>query len=117
MPEVLIVLDGFRIGIVPGGSFPGPLQVGPLDISDLRDEDDLLAFQLAFVDQVAGNAANQALAGTVQIIGGGVDHVDTGEQSVLQRFSVLLRAFVDAVAAESETTDGDPCRSEGGKAV
>ena len=104
VPDPVAVLDHLGEGPVLGLPAQGHLEVGALHVADLGDDDDLLAAQAVLPDEVGQHLADERLAPSVRVVGGGIDEVAPGEDGAAQRFAMLRCLVVDAVAAEADAT-------------
>src|SRR6185436_19357762 len=78
-------------------------QVVPLDIADLRDDDDFFAGQLTALDQFAQDRTNEALTVAIHIIGRRIDQIDAFSQGLPERVSMLGVSRVDPIGPEPQS--------------
>ena len=109
VPAIRLVVH--HLGKRAAGSLAllGQRHVLPLNVADLRDDDDPLARDPSSADRLADDLADQALAAPVGVVRGGVDEVHAARERLLEGAPVDRRPVVDAVAAESQPA----CRETG----
>src|ERR1043165_10202464 len=111
-PDSFPVFDHVRVGTP--GLFPSLrlFQIGPLHISDLRDDDHLFTSELTALDTLAQDRADQAFAVAIHVIRRRVDEVHPFSQSFLESLSMFWLLRIDPIGYESQSRRGQPAVAE-----